>query len=108
MLELFVDKIHFFKFLSVSDKPLEPAKNHLYNSHIAQTSLNYSIRTRKGKYTVLKINAKFHQPIKHAKTSYSIASLAFYRFSCMACQNGINRGTTRLRYYRHLKKYEPC
>ena len=35
MLELFVDTIHFFKFLSVSCKPLAPAKNYHCYSYIA-------------------------------------------------------------------------
>ena len=43
--------------------------------------LSFSIRIRKGKYPALKINTKFHQIIKHAKISYSIASLVFCKFS---------------------------
>ena len=37
---------------------------------------------------------KFHQLIKHTKISYSIASLVFYKFSCMTYRNGLNRGTS--------------
>ena len=76
MLRLFVDKILFFKFLSMSDKPLELAKYNCY-SYIVQTSLNCSIRTRKGKCPALKINTKFHQFIKHTKISYSITGHHF-------------------------------
>ena len=94
ILELFVDKICFFKFLFMSEKPLD--QNHCY-SYIVQTSLNCSIRTRKGKYPVLKINAKFCQLIKHTKISYSIASLVFYKFLCVAYQNGLDWSTSRLK-----------
>ena len=66
----------------MNGKPPGPAKNHSY-SYIIQASLICSIRTRKRKYPVLKINTKFYQLIKHAEISYYIASLVFYRFSCL-------------------------
>ena len=100
-------KTHFLKFLSMNYKPLGPAKNHYYSS-IVQASLNCSIRTRKKKYPVLKINTKFHQLINHAKISYSIASIVFYRILCVTYRNGLNRGTSRLRHTRYFKKYEAC
>ena len=108
MLELFVEKMHFFKFPSLSDKPLGLGKNYHCYSYIVQASLNCSIRAKKGKYPVLKLNTKFHQLIKHAKVSYSIASLEFYKFPFVTYRNGLNRGTSRLRHSRYLKKYDPC
>ena len=108
MLELFVDKIHFFKFLSISDKPLGPSKNYHCYSYIVQVSVNFSIQTRKGKYPVLISNTKFHRLIKHAKISCSIAPIVFCKFSCVTYQYGLNRGTSRMRHSRYLKKYEPC
>ena len=86
----------------MNDKPLGPARNHCYlykvqgTLYIVQDSLNRSIRTRKGKYPVLKINTKFHQFIKHAKISYSIASLVFYKFLCVTYPNDLNQGTSSL------------
>ena len=108
MLELFVDKIHVFKFLSMSDKPLGLAKNYHCYLYTVQTSLNYSIRTRKEKYPVLKTNTKFHQLIKLAKISYPIASLVFWKFSCVTYRNGSNRYTWRLKHLRYFKECESC
>ena len=52
MQELFDDKIHFFKFFSI-------------------VYLNLFIRTRKGKYPVLRTYTKSHELIKHTKISNS-------------------------------------
>ena len=104
MQELFVDKIHFLKFLSMSDKP----RLHLLKIIASSRSTVYKlpslpecfypygeIPSRKGKYPMLKTNTKPHQLIKHAEISYSIASLAFHKFSYRTYQNGLNQGTQR-------------
>ena len=49
------------------------------------------IPSRKGKYPMLRTNTKPHQLIKHAKISYSIASLVFRKFSYRTYQNGLNQ-----------------
>ena len=54
MLELFVDKIYFFKFLSMSNKPLGLAKNYHCYLYTVRASLNLCIHTRKEKCAVLK------------------------------------------------------
>ena len=95
ILELFVDKFNFFKFLSMSDKPPGPTKNYYWYLYIVQASLNCFICTRMEKYL-------------SAKISYSIASLVFCKFPCVTYQNGINRDTSRLRHSRYLKEYEGC
>ena len=77
MQELFVDKIHFFKFLSMSGKPRRHQLNITSSRSTVQASLTVwmfsSIPTRKGKYRILRANTKPHQLIKHAKISYSIS-----------------------------------
>ena len=117
MQELFVNKIHFFKFHSMSDKPqLHQLKIITsYSCSTAQASLTASmfhlygeIPPRKGKYPMLRKNTKPHQLIKHAKVFYSLASLVFRKFSYHTYRNGLNQGTSRLRYPEYLKKYEPC
>ena len=94
MQELFVDKIHFFKFLSTRDKPwLDQLKIIKVVLLVDRFS---SIGTRKGKYPVLRTNTKPQQLIKHTKISYSIASLVFHKFWCITYQNGLYRGTSKL------------
>ena len=90
MQELFIDKIHFFKFLSMSDKPRHTSTLlrlfelfHLY----------LEIPSRKGKYPVLKTNTKPHQLIKHAKISYFILSPEYLKFCGGTYRNSLNRGT---------------
>ena len=61
------------------------------------------IPTRKGKYPVIRTNAKPQQLIKHAKISYSIASLVFRKISCRTYRNGLNQGTSKLRPSKCLK-----
>ena len=108
MQELFVDKIHFFKFLSMSDKSWLDQLNSITAIHavVVQASLNLSICTRAN--AVLITNAKPQQLIKRTKISYSIASLVFRKFLCVTYRNGVNRGTSKLRHFKYLKKYEPC
>ena len=116
MQELFVDKIHFFKFLSMSDKPrLHQLKLITSFRSTVQASLTawmfhsyWEIPLREGKYPMLRKNTKPHQLIKHAKVSYSIASLFFCKFWYHTYQNVLNQGTSRLRYSEYLKKYKPC
>ena len=108
MLELFDDRFHFFKFLSMSNKPPGPAKNYHCYSYIVQASLNCSICTRKGKYPEVKANANFHQLTKHAEISYSTASLVLCKFLSETYRNGLSQGLPRLKHSRYLKKYELC
>ena len=100
MQELFVDKIHFFKFICMSDKPPLHQLNIITSSRSStvQASLTAwmfssvrGIPSRKGKYPMLRTNTKLHQLIKHAKISYSIVSLVFRKFSYRTYRNGLNR-----------------
>ena len=99
MQELFDDKLHFFKFHSVSDKPRLQQLKVITSSHsTVQASLTAWMfssprgnPSRKGKYPMLRTNTKPHQLIKHAKISYSIASLAFRKFSYRTYQNGLSQ-----------------
>ena len=104
---LSVDKFLFFKFLPVSDKPPGPGKNYHCQSFIVQTSLNYSICTRKGKYSILKTNTKFHQLTKHTKIWYSIASLSLCQFPCVIYGDGLNQSTSRVRHSSYLANWGP-
>ena len=104
MQELFIDKIHSFKFLSISDKPrLHQLKIITSPRSTVQTSLTAwmfhpygEIPSRKGKYPMLRKNTKPHQLIKHAKVFCSIASLLFRKFSYHTYRNGLNRSISRL------------
>ena len=51
------------------------------------------IPSRKVECPMLRTNTKPHQLIKHAKISYSIASLVFRKFSYWTYQNGLNHVT---------------
>ena len=114
MQELFVDKIYFFKFLSMSDKPqLQQLKIITSIPSTVQASLTaWLFPSVPGKAIkegeIPNWNTKPDQLIKHAKISYSIVSLLFLKFSCGPYQNGFSRGTSKLRYSKYLKKYEPC
>ena len=100
MQELFVDKIHFFKLLCMSDKPRLHRLNIITSSRSSRYKLPWlpeyfhsygEIPSRKGKYPILKTNTKPHQLIKHAKVSYSIASLVFFKSSYRTYWNGLNQ-----------------
>ena len=114
--ELFVDKIYFFMFLSVSDKPrLHQLKIIISTCKTVQASLAVwffpSVQgntIKEGKYSVLRTNTKPHQLIKYAKISYSIVSLVFQEFSSGTYGNSLNRGTSKLRHTKYLKKYKLC
>ena len=107
MQEHFVDKINFFKFLSMSDKPrLHQLK--IFNSSTRRFSDWLNLSSRIGKYHQERGNTLRHELIKHAKMSYSVVSLVFRKFSCGTYQNDLNRGTSKLRHSKYLKKYEPC
>ena len=104
MQELFVDKIHFFKYLSMSDKPrMHRLKIVVYNStRRIQYKLPWlheyfhpyrDIPSRKGKYPLLRTKTKPHQLIKHAKISYSIVAIVFRKFSSSTYRKGLNRVT---------------
>ena len=101
MQELFVDKIHVFKFLCMSDKPWLHQAN-VYTSSPSATRYKLpwlskyfhsygEITSRKGKYPILKTNTKPHHLIKHAKISYAIASVVFRKFSYRTYRNGLNQ-----------------
>ena len=95
MQELFVDKIHFFKFLSMSDKPrLQQLKIITSTRSTVQASVTvWLFPSVQGKAIkegeIPNGNTKPDQLIKHAKISYSIVSFLFLKF-------------------KYLKKYEPC
>ena len=99
MQELFFDKIHFFKFLCMSDKPQLHQLDIITSSRIRyklpwlpKYIRSYGeIPSGKGKYPILKTNTKPHHLIKHAKISYSIASLVFRKFSYRTYRNGLNQ-----------------
>ena len=100
MQELFVDKIHFFKFLSMSYKPRLHQLKTITSSRSTQYKIPWlpecfhqhgEIPSRKGKYPMLRTNTKPRQPIKHAKISYSIVSLVFRKFSYRTYRNGLNQ-----------------
>ena len=105
-------QLPFYKWQSMT----RLAKSYYYYSYSRGISFSESfhrykegeIPTRKGRRPVLRTNTKPQQLIKHTKISYSIASLVFYKFSCITYQNGLNRGTSKPRYSRYLKKYELC
>ena len=111
MQQLFADKIHIFKFLSTSGKLWLDQLEILtvpVSTLVVQTSFGApsvqgrGLPTRKGKYPVLKTNAKPQQLIKHTETSYSIASLVFRFFSRINYRNGLTRGTSKLRHSKYL------
>ena len=99
MQRLFVDKLHFFKFLSMSEKPRLHQLKVITSSHsrTVQASLTaWVVSSVRGNFikegkTPLRTNTKPHQLIKHVKISYSIVSLAFHRFSYRTYRNGLNQ-----------------
>ena len=99
MEELFVDKIHFFKFLSMNVKPrLQIITSFLSRVYkllwLPECFHPYrEIPSRKKKYPMLKINTKPRQLIKHAEISYSIVSLVFRKFLYRTYRNGLNQST---------------
>ena len=102
--ELLVDKTCFFAFLPVSDKAIMNQLNIITATCIASLSEPFHTclwPTRKGEYLRL-TNA-----IKHTEMSYLIASLASHRFLCVSYQNVLERGTSKLRNYNKLQKYQP-
>ena len=99
MQELFFDKLHFFKFLCMSDKPRLHQLNIIISSRI-RNKLPWppeyfhsygEIPSKKGKYPILKTNTKPRHLIKYAKVPYSIASLVFRKSSYRTYQNGLNQ-----------------
>ena len=97
---IFIDKIHFFKFLSMSDKPRLHQLKSITSSRSSKVKASRlpecfhpygKIPSRKGKYPMVRRNTKPHQVIKRAKTSYSIVSLVFCKFSYLTYRNGLNR-----------------
>ena len=84
----------------MSDKPRLHQLKVITSSHSStvQASLTAwmfhpygEIPSRKGKYLMLRRNTKPHELIKHVKTSYSIVSLVFHKFSYRTYWNGLNR-----------------
>ena len=106
MQKLFVDRIHFFKFLSSRDKPwLDQLKIITVLLLVERFS---HIGTKKGTYPVLRANTKPQQLIKHTKIFCSIALLVFRKFLCFTYRNSLNWGTSKLKYSKYLENYEPC
>ena len=98
--EIFVDKIHLFKFLSMRDKPWLHQQKTINFCHSTQYKLSWlpecfhqygEIPSRKGKYPMLRTNKKLCQLIKHAKISYSITPLLFCKFLYWTYQNGLHQ-----------------
>ena len=92
--ELFVDKIHFFKFLYMSGKPwLGQLK--VITADTRGTSFSKSFRwCKEGEYQQERgntrwTNAKPQQLINHTKIPYSVALLLFCKFSCVTSWNGL-------------------
>ena len=98
MQELFVGKIHFFKFLSMNEKPWLDQLKIITATRCTSISESFhwykesEIPTKTWKYSVLRTNTKPQQLIKHTKVSYSIASPVFRKFTCGTYRNGLNRG----------------
>ena len=116
MQELNIDKIHFFKFLCLSDKPRLHQLKIITSSHsTVQASLTAKIFSivqgntmKEGEMLYVENKYKAHQLTKHAKISYSIVSLVFCTFLYQTYRSGLNRGFWKLRYSKYLKKYESC
>ena len=106
MQEIFVKKINFFNFLSMSDKPRLHQLKIITSS---QSTVYYKfpwlpgcfwcfhkyreIPSRKGKYPMLRTNIKPRQLIKPAKISFSIVSFLFFKFSYWTYRNGLHRAS---------------
>ena len=99
---LFLGKFHFFKFLSLGDKPRLHQLKIVTSSRCSTVQYKVpwlpkcshpygEIQSRKGEYPMLRTNTKPHQLIKHAKISYSIFSFVFCQFLCRTYRNGLNR-----------------
>ena len=108
---LLVDKIHLLKFLSISDKAeldqltiVTTARSTVLSEFIHV----YPRPIRKGKYLVLRSVRSLTDLIKHTNSSYCIEFLVFRRFLCLSYQNGLHRGTSKLKYCQQLKKYKLC
>ena len=96
MQEFFIDKIHFFKFLSMSDKPRQRQFKVITSTLLRlfeSFHLYLEIPSRKGKYPVLKTNTKPHQLIKYAKISYFILLPEYLKFCGGTYRNSLSRGT---------------
>ena len=98
MNELFVNKTHFFKFLSMSGKPrlhqlkiITSSRSSTVKAFLTEWMFS-SVRGNAIKeHAMLRTNTKPHQLTKHAKISYSIASLVFRKFLYRTYRNGLNR-----------------
>ena len=101
--ELFIDKIHIFMYFSMSDKLL---LDQLKFITATSAILVVQIPTRKEKYPVLRTNMKPQQLTKHTKIFYFLASHVFHKFLYYTCRNGLNWGTSKLKHFKYLKKYE--
>ena len=99
MQELFAGKIHFFKFLWMSDKPrlhqlniITSSRSRYKLSWLPEYFHSYrDITIKEGKYPILKINTKPHHLIKHAIISYCIVSLIFRKFLYRTYRNSVNQ-----------------
>ena len=100
MEKLFVDKIHFFKFLFMNDKPrLHQLKIITSSRRTVPASLSawmFSIQTKKyqqgkGKTQSWEQIQGLTNLFKHTEISYSIVLLVFRKFSYRTYRNGLNQ-----------------
>ena len=104
----------FLQVFSMSDKPRLDQLKIITGTRSTSFSESFhlykdrKISARKGKYPVLGTNMKSQKLIEHAKISYSIDPQIFCKCSCGTYLNGINRGTSKLRHSKYLKKYGQC
>ena len=117
MQELFVDKIHFFKFLSMSDKP------RLHQLKIITSSRSSTVQAS---LTAWMFSSVRGNTIKEGeipyvenkyKTSPSYQAWQNFLFHSLTCISQIfvpdllkwsKPSTSKLRYSKYLKKYKPC
>ena len=106
MQELFVDKIHIFKFLSMSDKlRLHQLKIVTSTRSIAQVFLT-ALKEGETPYVEKKHKAS---PTYQAYWNFLFHSLTLFRKLLYGTyRNGLNRGTSKLTYSKYFKKYKPC
>ena len=98
MNEIFVDKTHFFKFLSMSVKPrlhqlkiITSSRSSTVKASLTEWMFSFIPGNAIKEHAMLRANTKPHQLTKHAKISYSIASLVFRKFLYRTYRKGLNR-----------------
>ena len=117
MQELFIDKAHFFKFLSMSKKP------RLHQLKVISSSQNSTIQAS---LTAWMISFVWGNTIRKGETPYvenkyktsptyqARQNFLFHSLTCISqifvpnLPKWTDPSTTKLRYSEYLKKYEPC